>query len=704
MNVSGKARAEFLLPMLLGTLAFLIVLGPRVLNPTNVAWLGQGDPATHYLGWLFFRNSAWSFPIGLNPTYGLEISNAVLFSDSNPLLAFIFKPLAKALSQPFQYFGIWLLLCFLLQAWFGWKLIGLVSNSISTRILATGLFVFAPPMLYRVQGHLSLAGHFLILAALYFSFHPKLERRRLAWGTLLVVSALVHAYLLAMVALLWLADLVGKAFKTEVSVRAALTELAVMGSIIGLACWQAGYFSVGPGTSSEGFGFFRMNLLSIFDASGWSHVMPDLPESGGDHEGFNFLGLGIILLGMCALPSVIAGTSGLGGAVRRFPCLCLALAGLAIFAASNKVGLGLFMHEYPLPSQIVEFANIFRASGRMFWPVFYTLLFAAIVIVAKRNNSRVSTVLFGLALLIQVADSSAGWTRIRKEAMTEPSPAWALPLTPLVSEFWTHAAVRYEKVRAIQPGNQLPRWLTVATYAGKHGLATDAVYLARVGSSAMENAQRKASDAVKTGRYETEALYILDDWALRQAVLSVDRATDLLARIDGFNVIAPGWKKCRTCPQVANELKLQDVLPIRMADERVLFGQANSGALHLWAGWSAPEAWGTWSEGVHAELIVPVSFKVRSLQLEADALVSAGYPKQVLTVRINNSLALTTALTSPSGNLVHIPVPEDAQKKISEQGFLRLQFELPNATQPNAIGINSDDRILAIGLRAITLH
>ena len=157
MKKLGDRLVDNLSPLMLGVLAFFIIIGPRVLYPTNIAWLegsgdvvrGNSDPAQHYLGWLFFRNSEWSFPIGLNPTYGLELGNAILFTDSNPLLAFLFKPFASLLPEPFQYSGMWLLACFVLQAWFGWKLAALLSESTPIKVFSTGLFVFAPPMMWR---------------------------------------------------------------------------------------------------------------------------------------------------------------------------------------------------------------------------------------------------------------------------------------------------------------------------------------------------------------------------------------------------------------------------------------------------------------------------------------------------------------------------------------------------------------------------
>lgn len=106
-------------PLIIGIAAFFLLIGPRVLDPTNIAWLGASkDPANTYLGWAFFRQAGLSFPLGLNPLYGLGQSNSIVYSDSNPLLALLFKPFSQWLPVPFQYFGIWLLGCFVLQTWF----------------------------------------------------------------------------------------------------------------------------------------------------------------------------------------------------------------------------------------------------------------------------------------------------------------------------------------------------------------------------------------------------------------------------------------------------------------------------------------------------------------------------------------------------------------------------------------------------------
>src|SRR5262249_6868830 len=125
----GRRVREAAVPFSLGVIAFLVTTGGRILDPRNIAWLQNGDPAVYFLGWHFYRNTPWLFPIGLNPRYGAELSGGIMFSDNVPGLAFVFKLFRSLLPDIFQYWGFWLLLCFVLQAWFAWLLVGLLTES-----------------------------------------------------------------------------------------------------------------------------------------------------------------------------------------------------------------------------------------------------------------------------------------------------------------------------------------------------------------------------------------------------------------------------------------------------------------------------------------------------------------------------------------------------------------------------------------------
>lgn len=82
-----KLVAVLLLSLVIGTAAFLILVGPRALQPDNIVWLKNTDAMFQYLAWKFFAHTPWGIPFGINPEYGLEFSNSIFYSDSIPLFA-----------------------------------------------------------------------------------------------------------------------------------------------------------------------------------------------------------------------------------------------------------------------------------------------------------------------------------------------------------------------------------------------------------------------------------------------------------------------------------------------------------------------------------------------------------------------------------------------------------------------------------------
>ena len=70
------------------SLFFLVgVLGIENISFKSTKWLyGTNDAALHQLGWHFFKNDIWRFPLGNNPNYGDEIGNSIVYTDSIPIL------------------------------------------------------------------------------------------------------------------------------------------------------------------------------------------------------------------------------------------------------------------------------------------------------------------------------------------------------------------------------------------------------------------------------------------------------------------------------------------------------------------------------------------------------------------------------------------------------------------------------------------
>ena len=282
-----------------------------------------------------------------------------------------------------------------------------------------------------------------------------------------------------------------------------------------------------------------MNLLSLFDASGWSYFLKDIAEGAGDYEGFAYLGAGGLLLLLVALPAVLRVLPSLRRAPEYWPLLVF-LVGATLFALSNNVGFADHSFEIRIPEKLIKLASYLRSGGRMFWPAFYVLLWLLIRNVVKHREPRAALALLAVALLVQVVDTSAGWLSV-KRTLAVSGNAWP---TPLRARFWSEVPVNYREIRMVLPGNKVKGYSYFSYFAAMHDMATDAIYLARVDERKLKQVRRSAVRMINKGRYAKDTLYVLNRSFEKAASLSIAPERDLLATIDGFIVLAPGWK-CR---------------------------------------------------------------------------------------------------------------------------------------------------------------
>lgn len=688
------------LPILLGALGFLLVAGVNILDVQNIAWLdGDLDPPQHYLGWALFRNGPWMFPLGLNPNNGLDISSAIVFSDSVPIMAFVFKPLSIFLPEVFQYLGLWTLLCFIFQAWFAWRLVGLLGGSLLFQIFGAGIFVFSPIMLIRVGLWTALASHFLILAGLYLIFRQKQTRRILYWGVLLCIASLTHFYLLAMVFVLWFGSLLDQLFvKQSLSLRLCLAEIFIVISFLSICLWQAGYFSLGisSGSAVVGYGALRFNFLAPFDPRGWSYLLNPIPMQIDFGNGFNYLGLGVLM----SLPFAVIGWFKNNKKLpelfsfKDHQFLYFGLFGLLIFAVSNTISFGEWKYTYFLPEPILRWAGVFRASGRMFWPIYYLMLFVLLALIQRAFPKKVATIILGLCFFVQAIDTSAGWKQIyadlnRKTASVNP--------TPLKNEVWQEFGSHYKKIIRYPTSNARDDWQHFATLAATNRMGTNTINLARYSQANIDLANEKVHKQLKDGQFDVDSLYILDSWKRNPHPVRFDSTKDLLATVDGFTVLAPDWKKCKSCAPLPTSMEIPRFAPMIELGKPIYFSRQSVGRKEfLLDGWGPyGEDWGSWSEEDEAALILPLPIKnPQVLNLEVRAFVVPQHSKQIIEIFIDDILVKKASLERFEGNLISLPL----SRLKSGQDFIKVRIKLINPASPKSVGIGDDDRKLGIGM------
>lgn len=560
ISLHPDPRGLMLWPLLLGVVAFFALGGAGILAPGRVGWLAQGDLAQSYLGWAFFRDTPWAWPPGASPAYGLEIASSVYYSDSIPLLALFFKSIEAALPATFQYFGLWVLLCLMLQAWFAWKLAGLASRDLVFRTVAVLLLVMAPPMLNRMGGHMALVGHWTLLAGLYLCLRPRQPGQWRAWALLVAVAMAVHAYLFVLVGALWVTDLARRwvddrrRHVAHFRVGAWKEAAAVVGAAL-LSAWLSGLFTVsGRGMGAQGFGHYKMNLLAPLDGAGWSALGLRFATAAGEYEGFNYLGAGVIAMALLALVLYVRHRATLAWTTRHSALLAMAVV-LVLLAVTHVVGLGAMQGALPLPAKLADKLRGMpvQATGRVFWVVYYLIIVAALFTLARTLRPMpLRLVLLGV-LALQLIDLYPGLANMRQLNLARAS---MMPPSDLHSPFWEQAAAKYRDVRHLPTRVIAPGWESVAFLAQQHRMGTDVVQVARLDVRPFWALEQRKRAQLFEGEPAADSLYVLGEEMLDLARAALVDPRDALFRLDGRIVLAPQWGT--TLPPGAENLRSGD--------------------------------------------------------------------------------------------------------------------------------------------------
>ena len=508
-RTGGRRFDTYLLgAALLGAVAFFFIIGPTVLNPTNVRWLLIGDTAQNYLGWQFFmRTPLLQWPLGCNPDFGVGFASSIVFNDLIPGLALLFKPLSPLLPREFQYFGWWLLTCFVLQAVFAWKIASLWLTKAFARYLVVGFLLIQPAWLHRMTfegyGHLALSGHFLLLWALLLALQPRWSRWQ--WWGVLAASLAVTLYLFIMVGVVYAFALLRRALRT--SDRASAFGHGIVAVVIaGAQAWAFGMFMAGD-TTDSGLGRYRGTLTSPVDSfdglsTSWSRVLPDLTSTPGSNEGFAFIGAGVLLLVVIA--AVYVGVRRqwvVSRIIRTHWHLGVALGLLAVLSLSPRIGIaGRELFSYPVPDTLLPIFSSLRSSGRLMWLPVYALTVVSIVRLLRVRTVGMWVVLF--ALLLQITDSLTA-LRETRERFTDTN-------VTLITDDprWNDWAKGKKHLVSIPPLNNDPLWIEFAALANRYGLSTNAAYVSR-------------SDVEEFGQLVEETQQVLEQYEFREDTLYI---------------------------------------------------------------------------------------------------------------------------------------------------------------------------------------
>ena len=507
---------------LFGLVMFLIAFDLRIVDPENVGWLVGGadttnvsaDRAQEYIGWAFFRDAPWSWPLGRIPNLTEPLGTNLAYYDAIPGVGVAMKVLSPHLSAVFQYSGAWLLVCYLLLGLSAYLVVAQVERDEWIR-RASALFVVMSPCAMMRGDHIAHSGHFFIVAALalHVATVKGTVKRPILWGALMSSAALAcNAYLGAMTFGIVVAGLL-------------VSGAAVRGCVVTAASLLATAVALGHGGRSYGVGgshYWAADVLTFFGSMGRSRFLPPLPTWGGQYEGFAFIGAGGVAIFFVVLAKgrLVLWRLMQTPRYKALVAVCVVMFAFAltydIRIASHWV-LALDKAYWPFHPYLT---SIFRAAGRFSWPLHYLMMLLLPVAAARVLSKRQAYGVIVVALLLQIVDQWPIWQGHRA------GYADALAVNTSTAS-WRPFLINKSRIAMIPPqlhgfdcdGVVYPEnhWIRITVAAANAHLPINTGYEARMSEGVAAKHCKSELSAFRDKRLEG-TLYAIDRaWLSRQA-------------------------------------------------------------------------------------------------------------------------------------------------------------------------------------------
>ena len=702
-------RINFLF-LFIAFICLAVVIGMENISFHNTKWLHNGtDLTTVQLGWYFFLNDIWRFPLGDNPNYGEELSLSIAFSNSIPILALFFKLFKSFIPENFQYISFWFFICFYFQLFFSFKILKKFTDSTTYSLIGSIFFLLSPIFIFRMNWDPAESGQWILLCTLYMVFFNKIDKPKLPWILLIILSLLISYNYTVVILVAYSLLRIFNFFTNKENFFKPATDFFIIGTLLLITAYILGYFKIRLGdTMGIGFGVYKLNLLSMFDPVdtvyniSWSWFLPDIKLSKGEElEGFNYFGIGQIMMLLFALIlflnkkyktmlfSVINNKE-----IKVFIIISLFL---TFWALSNKISFGSYtLIEIPLNKYIFGALSIFKSTGRFFWIVNYFLLILSIVIIYKCFKEKNSILILTLFLVLQIADISAG---LKSKINL---------LTPFNDDhlakdlLWDDLFKKYKIVRTTYPMNYTGLTAKFSYQMEKNYIEkTNLVLFGRGNRKAAAEAKYHLYDNFRNKNLASDVVYIIHDLGHLKHLKHIFKNENV-----GFFYRDNVWAMVLNEKERMNDndkKKINEISPklLTINENKNLYFEDNDN--YYGFGWSHNfRKLGIWSEGPISTLLFRTDKNYGDLKLEISyqPYITKKNNISELDIYINNTFNQNLKLTKNNQNeKIEILINE----KLIKNNEIKIDFNFKNLVSPYEVLESPDSRKLGILIKNIKI-
>ena len=269
------------------------------------------------------------------------------------------------------------------------------------------------------------------------------------------------------------------------------------------------------------------------------------------------------------------------------------------------------------------------------------------------------------------------------------------------SPFWAEAASRYRTL--VQPTDAALDLIGAA-------------YLEAAGPAARGTRFIDWTDLLWSGvgkpgnvlpaRADPATLYVLaPEFVLGMAAL-LDPAADMLGRVDGVLVAAPGWRGCASCTAPIEAVRIDDYAPALAVGASRALGAEASASGYLLSGWWPQESVSVWSRQ-QAEMVIPLPADLperAEIVLTGRVLTGPGLASQHVEMETPGHPE-SLARRSVSDGAIRFAFRREWLRHFADGTFLmHLLLRFPDATSPAKLGLSIDSRRLGFSLSTVGLE
>ena len=516
MLTSIIKKKDTILLLALSILIFHLIFGFHLIDFQNIYWLPD-DAYNGFLGWSFYRGETFfSFPLFKIFNYGSGVGSTIIYTDSLPIMAIIFKPFSNLLPVNFQYFGLWIFVSSLLTSFFMNKILTYYRIDLFSKVMITTIILLSPIVLERfIAGHINLMSHWIILAGIYL--YIRKEQNFTTWLVLILISILIHGYLFAMTIAIAIFTYI-KEYLINQDIKKCFKYVIITILFSSISLYIFGYFEVqADEVFHGGWGGYRLNLLSFINPIGrslnWSQLTGDLftykaLQLGDLIEGFNYFGLGILIT---IIGSIYFGIKTKFYFInKKVKVLLVFSLLLLVFAITNKIGLGgSELFAYNMPEILKPLTKPFRASARFFWPIYYFLSIGSIIVIYSQLKGKNAIVFIFIICCIQIVDIYPGIKTIM--AFNSKENIQNINRMDTSQEGLSLRTKDYNNIFYVFPEYANQNWRELAYFAYKNNKKTNFGYFARRNLRIQKKFIENIKASFESGNLDKDSIYYFSD-------------------------------------------------------------------------------------------------------------------------------------------------------------------------------------------------